>query len=344
MIYYKYVDKMENENIQINYSQDWKAYNKAQTQEKILFLEFLHDLTSQIPKQIKKRRGRPTLDVGDMIFCCCLKIYLDFSSRRTEGDIKLAYNLGYIDHVPHFNTVLNYLNNPKLKPYLTKLIQLSALPLKDFEKTFTVDATGFSTSMYSRWLNIRASHKMKVINIRKYMKCHIMSGSITNIITHVEVTHQNVHDAKMFPDLVDITAENFDMREVCADKAYMSRKNFEIVANHGGIPYIPFKTNSISRAGRVAMWHTMYHFFIEHHDEFMKHYHQRSNVESVFSSIKRKFGSYLRTRNLIACSNEILCKCLVHNICVLIQEMFTLGIQINFEENAPLIFCAKSKR
>ena len=89
------------------------------------------------------------------------------------------------------------------------------------------------------------------------------------------------------------------------------------------------------------MWYRIYRFFHENHDEFMKIYHQRSNVESVFSSIKRKFGVYLRTKNEIAMVNEILCKCLVHNICMLIQEMFTLGVEINFENNAEVIFCAK---
>ena len=236
------------------------------------------------------------------------------------------------------------MNKPELKQYLTQLIHLSAMPLKNFEKTFSVDATGFSTSMHGRWLNIRAPSKMEVINVRHYMKCHIMSGNRTNIITHVEVTDHTVHDTVMFPNLVNSTGQFFDMENVCADKGYLSRKNMQIVARHGAMPFIPFKNKSIGKALGAPMWHQMYRFFQKHHDEFMKHYHQRSNVESVFSSIKRKFGSYLRTRNLIACSNEILCKCLVHNICVLIQEMFTLGIQINFEENAPLIFCAKSKR
>ena len=335
-------ERTENK-VRLSYPQDWVAYNQAQTQEKILFLELLHDLTSQIPKQNNGRRGRPTIDIGDMIFCCCLKIYLDFSSRRTESDIKLTYDLGYIDHIPHFNSILNYLNKPELKTYLVQLIHLSALPLKDFEKTFTVDSTGFSTSMFGRWLNIRSCAKMDVINVRQYMKCHIMSGTRTNVITHVEVTDYKTSDTNMFPTLIENTAEHFDMREVCADKGYMSRKNFQIVSRHGAIPFIPFKNTSISRAGGVAIWHAMYRYFKEHHDEFMQHYHQRSNVESVFSAIKRKSGDYLRTKNEIAMYNEILCKCLVHNLTCLIQEMFTLGVKIEFEENAARIFCADCK-
>jgi len=325
------------------YPQDWIAYNQAQTQEKILFLELLYDLTSQMPKQNNGRRGRPSIDTGDMIFCCCLKIYLDFSSRRTESDIKLAYDLGYIDHIPHFNSILNYLNKPELKTYLVQLIHLSALPLKDFEKTFTVDSTGFSTSMFGRWLNIRSNAKLEMINVRQYVKCHIMSGTRTNVITHVEITDYKTPDTNMFPSLIENTANHFDIKEVCADKGYVSRKNFQLISQHGAIPFIPFRKKSISRAGGVAIWHTMYHYFKEHHDEFMQHYHQRSNVESVFSAIKRKSGDYLRTKNEIAMSNEILCKCLVHNLTCLIQEMFTLGVKVEFEENAAQIFCAERR-
>jgi len=85
----------------------------------------------------------------------------------------------------------------------------------------------------------------------------------------------------------------------------------------------------------------MYRYFKDHKEDFMKHYHLRSNAESVFSMIKRKQGDYLRTRNDIAQVNEIMCKCLVHNICVLIQEMFELGIKVDFQEVMPEEFMCK---
>lgn len=75
----------------------------------------------------------------------------------------------------------------------------------------------------------------------------------------------------------------------------------------------------------------------------MVHYHRRSNVESVFSMIKRKQGCNLRTKKDIAQVNEIMCKCLVHNICVLIQEMFEFGIRVDFKEVTPDEFMCKIK-
>ena len=73
----------------------------------------------------------------------------------------------------------------------------------------------------------------------------------------------------------------------------------------------------------------------------MEHYHQRSNVESVFSMMKRKQGVNLKTKSDIGQVNEIMCKCLVHNICVLIQEMFELGIMVDFHEDIIEEFMCK---
>ena len=42
--------------------------------------------------------------------------------------------------------------------------------------------------------------------------------------------------------------------------------------------------------------------------------------------IKAKFGGSVRCRKPVAQVNEVLCKILCHNICVLIQSMYELGI------------------
>ena len=64
--------------------------------------------------------------------------------------------------------------------------------------------------------------------------------------------------------------------------------------------------------------------------QFLQHYHERSNTETVFHMIKSKFGDYVRSKTDTACINEILLKVLCHNICVLISEMFELSIKPEF--------------
>ena len=47
--------------------------------------------------------------------------------------------------------------------------------------------------------------------------------------------------------------------------------------------------------------------------------------------IKAKFRDHVRSKTPVAMVNEVLCKIICHNICVLIQEAQELGIDTTFE-------------
>src|SRR5207247_7488375 len=99
---------------------------------------------------------------------------------------------------------------------------------------------------------------------------------------------------------------------------------------------VPFKSNSVpGEAG--SLWEKMFHYYNLHREEFLKHYHQRSNVESTFSMVKTKFRDHLRSRASTAMVNEVLCKFLCHNICVVHQSHIELGLEPIFqcEEGNP---------
>jgi len=311
----------------ISYPQDWPAYNEAQTNEKLLFLQLLGELTAQVPIQERIGAGRPPADLGEMIFACCVKTYLNFSSRRTESDLKMAEQLEYLGHTPHFNTILKYLNKPGLTPILKQLIEFSAMPVKQLEEHFAADSTGFSTSMFGRWYDVRVKRQER----RLFKKVHVMVGTRTNIIASVEVTDGATSDYVPFPAVLDHACKLMNVKEVSADKGYSSKEVLGLIHKHGAIPFIPFKKNVTGYKRGCAIWKKMFIYFRDNKEEFMRHYHLRSNVETVFSMMKRKQSLYLRSRNDIAQVNEILCKVLVHNICVLIQEMFESGITVDFE-------------
>jgi hypothetical protein len=77
----------------------------------------------------------------------------------------------------------------------------------------------------------------------------------------------------------------------------------------------------------------MFHYYQFRREEFLKHYHQRSNVESVFSAIKRKFGDNVRSRSDTAKVNEALAKLVCHNLCCVILSQCELGIEPVFWQN-----------
>jgi len=310
------------------YPQNWSAYNEAQTKEQDKFQALLADLCSGLATN-QPKTGRPRLPLSDAVFSIVFKVYSTVSQRRFVSDLREAHKRGYIAKVPHFNSISNYLKNPDLTPILRNLITQSSLPLKSVETDFAVDSSGFATSRFTRWFDIKyGAIKTK----QDWVKCHLMCGVKTNVVTAIEIHGQFASDAKMLPALVDTTAQNFHISEVAADKAYGSRKNTDAITKVGADPFIAFKSDSVGAGG--GTWAKMYHYFQFRRDEFLTHYHKRSNVESTFSMMKRKFGDSLRSKTDVAMINETLCKILCHNLVVLIHETHELGIDPVFWQNA----------
>jgi len=52
-------------------------------------------------------------------------------------------------------------------------------------------------------------------------------------------------------------------------------------ADHGATPYIPFKTNVTGKSGS-ELWKKLFHYYSFKREEFLVHYHKRSNVENHF--------------------------------------------------------------
>ncbi|MGA9473635.1 MAG: transposase [Terriglobales bacterium] len=305
---------------QVTYPQNWSAYNEAQTNEQDKFQSLLADLCSKLVTD-QPKSGRPRLPLSDAVFSIVFKVYSTVSQRRFMSDLREAQSRGYIAKTPHFNSISNYLENPELTEVLQNLITESSLPLKSVETDFAVDSSGFTTCRYTRWFD----HKYgQVRQQHDWVKCHLMCGVKTNIVTAVEVLGRNTGDSPVLPTLVGATAKNFTMAEVSADKGYASKSNFEAVASMGAIPFISFKSSDRGNGG--GTWERMYHYFQFKRGDFLAHYHKRSNVESTFSMMKRKFGDGLRSKTDVAMANEALCKILCHNLVVLIHEMCELGI------------------
>ena len=317
------------ETVRQTYPQKWSAYNQAQTEEKDKFQILLADLCSNLFTPPAKT-GRPRLPLSDAIFATAFKVYSTVSQRRFMSDLRESQRRGFITKVPHFNSISNYLENTALTPILHALIEKSALPLKSVEVDFAVDSSGFTTCHFERWFD----HKYGVIKKQHdWVKAHIMCGVKTNIITAVEIHGRNAADSKLLPALLGKTSENFRVSEVSADKGYSSHANLETIDRAGAKPFVAFKSNTRGNCGG-GIWDKTFHYFQFKREDFLQHYHKRSNVESTFSMMKRKFRDGLRSKTDVAMVNEVLCKILCHNLVVLIHETHELGIDPIFWDEA----------
>ncbi len=310
------------------YDRSWKAYNAAQCEEKTMFAPLLADLCRSVP-QPDQKRGRPRVPLSDIVFASTYRIYDRISSRRFTSAMTDLAERGYLSHVPHFNSLTNYLREPGLEPILSDLIANASLPLTAIETDFAMDATGFTTSQFDGWYDHR--HRDRSEAKRVWMKLHIATGVRSNIVTAAQVTPANHADSTQFEALLRTTAKGFTIGQVSADKGYLSRANVDAVARLNATPFIPFKSNNVvPRPGDDSAWARMWHECALHKADWLANYHKRSNVETTFSVIKRKFGGTLLSKSEQGQINEVLCKVLAHNLCVLNAAMHELGIEPNF--------------
>jgi transposase len=198
----------------------------------------------------------------------------------------------------------------------------SSLPLRTVETVFAPDSSGFCTSRFIRYYDVKYGITRESA---EWVKVHLMTGTKTNIVTAAAILDRDAADGPQMPGLLETTAKGFTVEEVAADKAYTSVANYDAVATAGGTLFAPFKTNMTGAAGGV--FEKMFHFFALHREAFLRHYHARSNVESTFSMMKRKFGDAVRSKTDTAMTNEVLAKILCHNLCCLIAAWYELGIE-----------------
>jgi transposase len=313
------------------YRQDWPAYNQAQSTEKHRFQELLHDLCQGVQEPAYKGKGRRPHLAQDSIFAMVFKVYSTFSSRRFSCDLKDAHEQGYLANPVPGLKVNSFLENATFTPILKGLIAHSAKPLRSVETDFAIDSSGFSSSRFERWYDQKYGiTRQKCV----WVKVHLACGVKTNVVTAVRILDKDAADSPQFIPLVKETSKSFEIGEVSADKAYLGLDNFEKVAECGGTAFIHFKENSTGGVG--GLFEKMFHYFQFKREEFLQHYHKRSNVESTFSAIKRKFGDAVRSKTDVAMVNEVLCKILCHNLCCLIQEQCELGIEPVFWKDEPV--------
>jgi len=310
------------------YPQDWPAYNAAQAVEKERVEVLLRGLCDGIVEPVQKI-GRPRIPLRDAVFAAVHKVYTTMSGRRAQSDARACLERGLVAWAPHYNSVFRTLESPAVTLILRALVEESALPLREVERDFSQDSTGFSTVVYDRWFDekhgkMRADHP--------WVKLHALTGNKTNVIAWAMVSDSG--DCPLLVPALEHTAKWFQIDAVACDKAYLARYNVEAICAVGAVPYIPFKENSTG-AG-PENWRRMWSQFMLDRPKFLDHYHRRSNVESTFWMVKSKFGGSVRSKLPVAQANEVYAKLVCHNLAVLVSAMHELGVEPTFWRTAPL--------
>lgn len=318
------------------YPQNWSAYNKGQTEEIPIVNALLGDLVNEVPElpRLPGAGGRPGVPLREAILCSILKVYSGYAGRKAIGVYESARDLGtlHLEKVPSFMVASRVLNRQDITPILYSLLRVSAGPLADLEDDGIVapDSTGMQSTSFGGWREARHGEKRE----HRWLKVHAIVGTKTHVIIDAVVAEANSGDAPQFEPLLRGALDSgFRPGFIAADSGYLSKYNYRLSGELGVQPRIAFRSNSLNRSGNrgsPSAWRKAYHLFHANPAGWDRVYHQRSNVESVFSALKRKFGENLRSRNHVAQVNEAICKLIAYNLTVVVHEIFEHGIAPQF--------------
>lgn len=336
--------------------QHWPSYNRGQTTEGLRLPQFLYSLCLGIPdaERAPGTSGRKPIPDREAFYGLVMKVYSGRSGRRAESDMHTHTERGYLSRPWDSNTLFRAMESPEMTPILTWAIEESAGPLAQVENAagqFAFDATGFKTTVrrvkdekevaIERWHDQKHKPEGKQTMrrfIHDWVKLHAGTGVLTNVVTAAHVTAgmgEGTGDTTHFKYLVNATSRRFVMKEVSGDKAYLSKNNLAAVAAVGAQPFIPFKITNERAAERNMRnpsehWRKMWAYFDLKKEEFLQHYHRRSNVESTFGGLKAKFGGSVRSKKFVAQQNEVLAKVLLWNLTCLISAIEEFGVEAEF--------------
>jgi hypothetical protein len=103
---------------------DEGLYNLSQENEIFIFLKYLPDAVMHVVKNdsLWTRSGRPPKDLYDILVCLSIQYYINWSSRRSIGMIKLLCKFAKISvEIPSWRTLCRYREKEVLKVYLEDL-------------------------------------------------------------------------------------------------------------------------------------------------------------------------------------------------------------------------------
>jgi transposase len=263
----------------------------------------------QLPSPWKtKNIGRRGYDPRLVAVCCILKIAFNLSFDGIEAFVKDSVILKiYFPSLPGHSVIHRGMQKLSMR-YIRKVMNRVVRFLRRKGMDIAVDSSGFSTTSRSTWYDIRIKRRS---SRRECIKLHIGIDVETGVIHSFTITSWNRHDSPEFKRLIQSLPV---LGNVVGDKAYSSRVNCQLVADKKGKPYLYFKDNATDKAKGKPAWIISIRKFKKDKEDWLTIYHLRSIIESVFSSIKKRWGSFLRSRKKRMQKRELALKVLVYNL------------------------------
>jgi hypothetical protein len=270
-------------------NRDWVEYNSKLIKRGEWFFDFsfLESIPQELREMNKNKVGKPYQYTNSFIeFESKLQPYFDY--RSIQGICEaLSEKIGGFP-VNNYSNICRRVNNLNIN-----------LPKIDFDKLIFVgnDGSGIKVSNRGEWMR---------------QKWHVRRGWIKAVIT-VDVEKKKILDIEVFekgdsePDIFErhigaLVKQGVQIRKACADGAHDKRKLFNALEKHKIEQAIKPRSNASTKArGSTSRAREVRKFKELGYEEWAKEkeYGMRWATEGKFSSVKRKFGEYVRSSKKI---------------------------------------------
>lgn len=271
--------------------------------------KILHLLSGNV-NLYSSKFSKKTYNQHQLIVLNCLKTQLNLGYEKfTEllTEMKGIQEELKLKSIPHYTTLQKACMRLNSKIF-NLLITLSA-QLTPSTGNAAIDATGFERGAVSH-------HYSKRCKIEpKSQKTTFITDTGNKTILGVHMTTGRKHDARIAPILVSRVLRDFLLNLLFGDKGYDSMKFRKWLGYKGIFPIIKYR-----------IFYPTDYLLNETMDDFG--YSKRSVIESVNSSIKRKFGDRLRSRKWFTQFKETKLKVIVYNIEIAVCAFLLFGVLI----------------
>lgn len=282
-----------------------------------LFVRELTKIVNRLPEPWSvDPRGKPHLP-RVVLMCLVLKIFWVCTYDGIEAKLKAnkewlcsAWNT---DRLPTHSVIQESMGLVNIK-YLRRILRQTFGKVSKKLRA-APDSSGFSTKNSSVWFDIRIRRKNRR---RDCIKLHIIVDIRKGYILDFHITDYKSNDC---PILKKLLRNIKYLEKLVADAGYLSRENCVLVGERNGKPYIWVKKNCTKKPKNATEWKVMVNCFIRHKGGFKKAYHCRSFVESVFSSIKRRWDGKLKSLKKWFQRKELTIKVICYNIKELLYNL-----------------------
>ncbi len=163
-----------------------------------------------------------------------------------------------------------------------------------------------------RWLTVRHGRRKRR---KDFLKLHFIVDCKSLLILSFKITPPFKADSKQVEELLKFIRH---LGRLCGDKAYLSRKICDLIAKHGGRPYISIKKNVTRiRAQGSKAWREMLVMYRRSKKLYKKRYHRRSLAETAVSTVKRRFNHTLYSTKRRGQKNELRLKVITYNLSII---------------------------